>query len=85
MRAIRTATINHNMSDVKGDPGYGKRVTLRLRRDGDMYRWYGVAANGSEYDTETSSPIAAGVDTACFVAMQVWDGSHWDLQAAWIK
>lgn len=79
MRAIRIATIMHNMADVQGDAGYRQRITLRLRRDGERYLWRG---DEDEHDTGIAG---ATVAAACDAAAHAWAGSGWDLRARWLQ
>jgi hypothetical protein len=71
MRALRTATINHNDKE-------GARVTLRLvhRQDGE-YCWL------TDNDEDTGV-TGASVADACDAARHVWGADVWDLQAKWL-
>ena len=71
MKAIRTATINHNDNEIKA------RVKLNLIKEDGLYTWKteeGEDCNAGSYKS------VAEAESACRIA---WGGDAWDLKATW--
>ena len=71
---------NLKASIISGNPAdENKRITIRCRKDGDCFRWFGVDDNG-EYDAGVSG---ATIKEAKNAARRAWSGPHWGFKANW--
>lgn len=76
MRAIRTATINHNNADWL--PRGQRRIKLVLEKDGAGLVWR--TADGQDCGIAPQSTVVAAMEAARLS----WGSGSWDLRARWV-